>query len=254
MFGCGFRYLAAGGLMLLIARRAKEAMPAVAAMRNAALGGGLALAIGNGAVCLGEQRAPSGVVALVLAATPIFTVLINRALGHRARPLEWLGVFLGVLGVGLIQQHGGGLGDPLGFAIVLGGALAWAVASVILPRLAMPPPLTSTAIQMLGGGAISLLIGGGLGERLGAKPDTTVLLAMAYLVLAGSLLGYTAYLWLLRHTRPAVATSFFCVNPVVALALGAAWAGESLTPATLAGAAIVVVAVGLVLLGGRQPA
>lgn len=252
MLGCGLRYLAAGLLMLAIARLRRERWASAREMRNAALGGGLALAIGNGAVYLGEQYAPSGVVSLVLAATPLITVLINLSLGHRARPLEWLGVVLGVLGVGLIQHQGGGLGGAAGFAIVFGGALAWALASVLLPRLRMPSAMMSCAVQMLGGGGISLLLSAMLGEHMQALPDGKALLAFAYLVIVASLLGYSAYLWLLRYARPALATSFFCVNPVVAVALGALWGGETLNLAVATGTVVVVLAVGLVLAGGRR--
>lgn len=252
MLGCGLRYLAAGGFMLAIARWRGEPWARRREVRNAALGGGLALAIGNGAVYLGEQYAPSGVVSLVLAATPLITVLIQQSLGHRAQPFEWLGVVLGVLGVGLIQHQGGGLGGVAGFAIVFGGALAWAIASVLLPRLSMPAPLLSCAVQMLGGGGISLLLSALLGEHMQATPDGKALAAFAYLVVIASLLGYSAYLWLLRHARPALATSFFCVNPVVAVGLGALWGGETLNLTMVAGTAIVVVAVGLVLVGGRK--
>jgi drug/metabolite transporter (DMT)-like permease len=252
MLGCGIRYLLAGGLMLLLARWRRETRPTCRETRNALLGGGLALAVGNGAVCLGEVHTPSGVVALVMAATPLFTVLLNRLLGQSARRLEWLGVLLGIVGVALVQQQQLGGGNWLGLVIVLAGALAWAVASVTLPRLQLPAPFFSAAIQMIGGGAISLLFAVPLGEQLRGMPDRGALLALAYLVLAGSLLGYTAYLWLLAHARPALATSFFCVNPLVAVGLGAIWGNEPLHAAMLAGAAIVVVAVAMVVFGGHR--
>jgi drug/metabolite transporter (DMT)-like permease len=252
MMGGGIRYVLAGLLMAGMARWRCEALPDGRSALHAALGGGLALAVGNGAVCLGEVRTPSGVVALVMAATPLFTVVLNQWLGHPARRLEWLGVLLGLIGVGLIQHQQGGWGNASGFVIVLGGALAWAVASVALPRLRMPAPLTSAAIQMMGGGTISLLLAVPLGEHLQAWPTPSALWALAYLVLAGSLLGYTAYLWLLQHARPALATSFFCVNPVVAVALGALWGGETIAPTMLTGAMLVVIAVALVLLGSRS--
>jgi drug/metabolite transporter (DMT)-like permease len=252
MMGGGIRYVLAGLLMAGMARWRCEALPDGRSALHAALGGGLALAVGNGAVRLGEVRTPSGVVALVMAATPLFTVVLNQWLGHPARRLEWLGVLLGLIGVGLIQHQQGGWGNASGFVIVLGGALAWAVASVALPRLRMPAPLTSAAIQMMGGGTISLLLAVPLGEHLQAWPTPSALWALAYLVLAGSLLGYTAYLWLLQHARPALATSFFCVNPVVAVALGALWGGETIAPTMLTGAMLVVIAVALVLLGSRS--
>ncbi|WP_374352146.1 EamA family transporter [Chitinimonas sp.] len=254
MLGGAIRYLLAGLLMLSLARWRREPWPAWRETRHAAVAGGLALAIGNGAVCLGAQRAPSGLVALILAATPLFSVLINQLLGLKARPIEWLGVLLGLAGVGLIQQGASGFHDMLGLAIVLGGALAWAVSAVILPRLSMPTPLHALAIQMLGGGLFSLLVSGALGESWRAMPDRTAMLALLYLVFAGSLAGYSGYLWLLKHSRPALATSFFCVNPLVALGLGALWGGEAISRDMLGGIALVIAAVALVLYGSRPEA
>ena len=242
----GIRYVLAGLIMLAFSRLRREAWPTWRETLNAAGGGGLALALGNGAVCVAEQYSPSGLVALVMAATPLLTVMINAGLGVRAKGVEWLGVLLGIVGVALIQIESPLAGSTLGTAIMLGGALAWAVASVSLPRLRMPAALASCAVQMLGGGVISLILGAAMHEQA-HRPDATAVWALTYLILAGSLLGYAAYLWLLRHTRSAVATSFFCVNPVVALVLGAAWGQEAISGVMMVGSVIVVVAVGLAL-------
>ena len=243
----GIRYLAAAAIMLVVSRFAGEARASRRALLNAAAGGGLALAIGNGAVCVAEQTSPSGLVSVVMAATPLLTVLLNRLLGVQTGGRTWFGVCLGLGGVALLQAHSHLSGDPKGLVIMLGGALAWAVASVLLPRLSMPEALTSSAVQMAGGGLFSLLFSWLAREHASGPIGGQVLGALVYLVLAGSLLGYTGYLWLLRHTQSALATSFFCVNPVVALLLGFLLGGESLGLSMLGGVAVVLLGILLVI-------
>ncbi|MBV8657229.1 MAG: EamA family transporter [Burkholderiales bacterium] len=243
----GLRYLAAAGIMLAMSRLVGEPWASRRALINAATGGGLALAIGNGAVCVAEQTSPSGLVSVVMAATPLLTVLLNRLLRERTSGRAWLGVCLGLGGVALLQAQSNLSGDPKGLVIMLGGALAWAVASVMLPRLTMPEALTSSAIQMAGGGVFSLLFSAIAHEHATGPLAGQALGALLYLILAGSLLGYTGYLWLLRHTQPALATSFFCVNPVVALLLGYLLGGEPLSLVMLGGVAVVLVGILLVI-------
>lgn len=246
----GIRFMVAGGLLVLAALWRAEMRPTRKQIGTACFAGIAMLALGNGAICVAAQTAPTGLVALVMAATPLITVLLHRLLGGTVTKGEWLGVTLGLAGVGFIQWRAG-VSASNALWLVLAGAMVWALASALLPRLPQAGPWWSAAVQMLAGGAASLFIAPWLGESLPVTVSLPVLMAMAYLILAGSLGGYCGYLWLLNHTRPALATSFFSVNPLVALMLGCLWAGETLSADTMLGATVVVAGVAMVSWANR---
>lgn len=248
----GLRYLLAGVAMVAVVKLMKMPWPSWRQTRNSVLIGVMMLTIGNGLVCVAEQTVASGAAALIVATTPVLTVIANQLLGQRARRLEWLGLIVGVAGIVLMNLDQSLAADPTGVLMILAACVSWAVASVMIPRLDLPSGAMSSTIQMLASGLLSIAVGGLLGERLPERYEPRAVAALVYLAVAGSMLAYSAYVWLLRHARPALATSSCYVNPMVALLLGWLLANETITWPLLAGMAVTLSAVGLISLGQRK--
>ena len=259
----GGRFLTAGALLYGWSR-ARGAPPLTRPQwRTAVVAGALLLLGGNGGVSWAEQTVPSGVAALLIASTPMWMVLLDwaRPGGTRPGPAVWAGLALGLAGIGVLvgpERLGGMPVDPLGALAIAGGSFCWAAGS-IFQRTA--PKAESTLLnvggQMLAGGALLLLFGQLVGEQVDvAAVSAKSLWAVAYLVTVGAIVGYSAYVWLLKVTTPARASTYAYVNPVVAVLLGWALAGEPLSPRVLGAAALVVVAVVLLTTAGgaRVPA
>ncbi|HEY9103831.1 drug/metabolite exporter YedA [Chitinimonas sp.] len=242
----GTRYLLAGSLLLAFVRWRGEVWPSRRQVANAALIGLLMLTLGNGLTCVAVQSLPSGATALIVAVTPLLTVLLGLGLGNKVQPLEWGGIALGLAGIVLMNRDASLAGHPAGVLLVLGACVAWATASVLIPRLDLPSGAMSSAVQMLAGGMVSLPAALLMGERMHVWPSPSALMALLYLVLFGSIVAYSAFVWLLRHVRPALATSSSYVNPVVALALGWLVLAEPLSPPLLAAAAVILAGVALI--------
>jgi drug/metabolite transporter (DMT)-like permease len=258
----GVRFLVAGALLFVWARRRGVAPPTRAQLRDAAVVGGLLLLGGNGAVVWAEQWVPSGLVALLIATVPLWMVILDWVWGGGARPgaWVWVGIAWGLAGVAVLvsgrEMGGGGPMQLAGGVVVLLGALSWSAGSIYSRTARLPAaPRLATALQMLWGGGFLLLVGGVAGEWARFDPGATSLrslLALAYLVVFGSLIAFAAYIWLLGVTSAARVATYAYVNPVVALLLGWALAGEPLTVRTGWAAAIILSAVVLLNLLGAQ--
>ena len=249
----GLRFLVAGGLLYGFLRARGTPAPTSKEWRAVVLSAVPLLVTGMGAAAVGIKRVPSGLAALVFGSVPLWTSLIDRLWGGKLRRSEIAGLAIGFAGVALVSLRGGLAADPIGALILLGAASSYALGCVATRRLGLPAGIMGTAAQMLTGGALLAGISVASGEPLVA-PSARALGAMAYLVVLGSLLAYVAFGYLLRTVRPALATSYAFVNPIVALALGAALAGERFTRADLGGLALVLCAVGLVAAGARRGA
>ncbi len=227
-------------------------------LASAALVGVLLLTGGNGLVVLGETSVPSGLAALLVAAVPLWMVVLTAFGGERPKRAELAGVLLGLVGLGVLSAPAiGGSVAPLGVILIICATLLWAAGSFVSKKIPMPGNvLAASAYQMLAGGFCNLLIGLVRGEQrgldLGAVSGRSWL-AMAYLVLFGSLLAFTAYAWLLRAAPLTLVATYAYVNPVVAVLLGWLILAEPLTGPTLAGGAIVVAGVCLVVSVSRRP-
>ena len=221
-------------------------------VRGAAVVGLLLLLGGNGSVVLAEDAdLPSGLAALLVASVPLWVVLLRLSVRDRPTPMTLVGIGLGFAGVALLLLPGARPeGVALGAAgLVVLGSLLWSVGSFYASRHAVPgDPLVSTALQMAFGAAGLVVLGLVRGERL--EPDEVSLaslLGLAYLVVFGSLVAYTAYAWVLRAAPVSKVSTYAYVNPVVAVGLGALLRDEELTALTVVGGAVTVVAVAVVV-------
>jgi drug/metabolite transporter (DMT)-like permease len=245
----GIRNVIAGGLLFAWMRWRGAPWPSARQWRNGALIGFMMISIGNGFVCLAEKSVPSGLAALVVATAPMFAIVFGGLFGSAPRPLEWIGVVLGFAGVALLNLDFRAAASPGAVALLVLASASWSFATVLQPRLDLPKGGASASVQMLTGGlcvsAMSLLHG----DRL---PDAVPLqswLALAYLVVFGSIVAFSAFVYVINHSRPALATSYAYVNPVVAVALGVAFAGEHVTWPLAAAMAVILAAVAMVVLG-----
>ena len=262
LLGSGARFVVAGAIfaLVLVARRGVGALRVTRRELAACAFVGTALLLGgNGLVAVAEQRVPSGLAALVVASVPLWVVVFRRLSGERIGTATALSVLAGFAGVALLLAPGERPGGaPVGgVLIVVAAAFSWASGTFASSRLSMPSdPLRSTAVQMLCGGtlmvAVSLVAGEG-GEIRWSQISLDSALAFAYLVIAGSLAAFTAYVWLLRNAPVSQVATYAYVNPVVAIALGAVILGEDVTPLVAAGAAIIVGSVALTVTREAAP-
>lgn len=246
----GVRFLSAGVLMFLFLRLRGQRLPGWRETRNAIIVGFLLLSVGNGLVTLAEhQHVPSGLAAVMVATVPLFALIFGRLFGIPSRPVEWLGILIGMTGIILLNSAGHLASNPWGAIMILLAALSWAFGSVWGSRVALPPGAMAGAIELMAAGVILLVASLLSGEHLNHLPPLRGLLAFAYLVLFGSVMAISAYMYLIRHTSPAVATSYAYVNPVVAVLLGTTFAGETLSAREWLALAIIIAAVVMVTLG-----
>ncbi|WP_234009031.1 drug/metabolite exporter YedA [Deinococcus sp. NW-56] len=237
------RFLAAGALLYGFLRWRGAPAPTAREWRASALVGLLLLGGGTGLVTLAERDASSSVAAMVIAVSPLFASLFARLWGERTSGREWVGIGIGLVGIVLLNV-GELRATPLAAALLILAPLCWTFGSQWSRRLPLPAGLMGSAAEMLTGavllGGLSLV----MGERWGT-PTPASLWALGYLAVFGSLVAYSAYMYLVAHTRPALATSYAYVNPVVAVLLGVGLGGESLTG--LGWLALAVILAGVVL-------
>lgn len=252
----GLRNVIAGTLLYGFFRARGAARPTSAQWGTAILVGVSLLALGNGSVTWAAHREPSGVIALIVSLVPLWLLVFGwfGAKGVRPSGYEVAGVLLGLVGIALLvaPHEGGGNVTPLGLGVLLVSTLAWAGGSLYARTLPpLPVPLIGTGMEMLMGGTVMLAVSAASGEwaRLSAADFTPRAIgALTYLVLAGSVLGFSAYKWLLANVRPALAGTYAFVNPVVAMLLGWLFAGEALTGRLLLAMATIVGAVAMISL------
>jgi drug/metabolite transporter (DMT)-like permease len=245
----GTRFLAAGGLLYAGLRLRGAPRPAAREWRSAAVVGVL-LCGANGLVTVAEQEVSSSVAAVVISSMPLWAMLLAALWGERPGRLEVLGVAVGLTGVVLLQGGGELRARPLGAALIVLSTWTWATGSMWSRRAPLPQGLRAPAAQMQSGGAALTALRLARGERILALPAARPALAWLYLALFGSLLGYSAYNFLLRRVRPALATSYAYVNPAVAVALGAA-ADEPVGPRVVGAMALILAGVAVMGRGAR---
>ena len=260
------RFALAGGLLIVFLRLRGAAWPNRRQWRDAFVSGAFLLLGGNGLVTWAEQTIPSGITALLIGSGPVFVVLVEWAWPGGARPsaLTSFAMLLGFAGVAWLaapweagdQAHAL---HPAGVAAVLVACLSWAVGSIYGRHARDPaPPFTSAAAQMLAGSVLLAATALARGEFVAWSPGATTpqaWAAFAYLVLVGSLAGYSSFVWLVKHTTAARAATYAYVNPVVAVFLGWLLLDEPVTARTIAASAVILGAVAMVTLTkSRTPA
>ncbi|MFD8950374.1 EamA family transporter [Streptomyces xanthophaeus] len=227
-------------------------------LRSAALVGLLLILGGNGLVVLAETSVPSGLAALLVASVPVWLVVLRAGTGDRP-PLRTLGgVLLGLAGLAVLTLPGlSGEVRLSGVLLVLAASVLWSLGSFSASKLTLPDnPFSASAYQMLAGGLGGIVVGLLRGEQRGLDPaafSTASWLALGYLVLFGSLVGFTAYVWLLRAAPLSLVSTYAYVNPVVAVALGGLILDEALTWPIVLGGAVVVAGVGVIVSTERRP-
>ena len=225
----GIRYVVAGGVMLAVLAALRKPMPSARQWRHAGWVGVLMLLGGNGAVCLAlELGISSGLSALVLAITPLFALVIAFFWGQRATGREWLGIVLGIAGIVILNAGRELSASPLAGELLIFAAISWSLGSIWGKHLDQPSGFVASAAQMIVGGTALLLAAAARGESLRTLPPAPALWALAYLIFIGAILGFSSYVYLLATVRPALATSYAYVNPVVAVVLGLWLGGEQL--------------------------
>jgi drug/metabolite transporter (DMT)-like permease len=255
----GARFLLAGATLFIAGRFSKDyRKPTLTQWRASFIVGTLLFLGGTGGVVIAEHHITSGLAALLVATEPFWVVLLSWLWLKGARP-DWrvaLGLLIGFAGVYLLID-GGGAGQAgneanqlFGMVLVIAAALCWATGSIYGVRApASNSPILASGMQMLAGGSALLLVGTLMGEWAGFEPTAVSLnswLALAYLLVFGSLITFTAYSWLLKNARPAAVATYAYVNPVIAVILGWAIAGESFTGRMLLGAGVIVGSVVLI--------
>ena len=257
----GARFLVAGALVFgwLLLRGA--ARPKLVHWRSALILGGLLLFAGNGGVTWAERYIPSGLAALIVAMVPIYVALLDwlRPGGVRPTALRIVGLVIGFAGVALLigPLATGGFSPALFAAFVpLVGSLCWAAGTLYARSAKLPSnPLVGTGMEMLLGGVLLTALGLALGEGSQIHPENfslDSLLAFGFLVIFGSIIAFTSYIWLLGKVNPGRVSTYAYVNPVVAVFLGWAFAGEEVTGRTLIAAAVILLAVMIITISPNR--
>lgn len=266
LVAAGVRYTSAGLILLTLLivwhrlRGNRLERPSRLHWRSAIIVGALLLLGGNGGVVLGEQLIATGIAALVVATSPIWMAIFEAIVaGQRPSRLAIAGLGAGIIGVAIlvVPLEGSPPLNPLGLGLVAGAAISWSIGSVYSRRIPMPKsPFQGAGLEMLCGGAVMLLVGvlrGELSDVDTASFSADSLIAVAYLIIFGSLVAFTAYIWLLNHVSISVISTTAYVNPIVAVALGIIVLHEPITPRTMLAAVIIMGAV-VAMVTGRPRA
>ena len=257
----GIRFLLAGLPFYAWLRWRGKPAPTRRHWASATLLGALMMFGGNGLVTWGEQFIPSSIAAVLIATVPLWMALLDRVFfgGGRLRPFMAVGLVLGFAGVAILMSPTGPEVERislLGAGTMVMASFFWAIGSLHSRRAELPEsPLMAVAMQMIGGGLILVVVGsitGEWGRFDAAAVSTESLLAMLYLIVFGSIVALSAYVWLLRVSTASAVSTYAFVNPVIAVILGGAFAGEKLGPRALLATSLILVAVAIILVARRR--
>ncbi len=257
----GFRFIIAGSIMYLWGRLRTNERPTRVHWKSAAIVGLMLLLVGNGALSWSEQLIPSGIAALLVAVSPLWFILIEWMQGG-ARPTAgvFIGLALGTIGIAILIDPadlvGGGEVSALGASVLLISSVCWAFGSFYSRRAKLPSsPALANGMEMLIGGVGLILIGALTGEVKDlhlANVTTKSLLAVAYLVVFGSIIGFSSYIWLFHNTTPTRASTYAYVNPIVAVFIGWLVGGEQLPTRVILAALLIIAAVAAITVFGTR--
>ena len=243
----GMRFTIAGLLTYGWVRWRGSPAPTRTEWRSSLIVGTL-LVSGNACVVIAEQWVSSGVAAVAIASVPLWVALVAGLFGRWPSRGEWVGLGIVLAGVAVLQTGGDMRANPAGAIVLTVSCASWALGSIYSRRLPMPKGLMASGAQMLAGGVVILALALLHGERIAAVPSARSVLALGWLIAAGSVVAYSAYQFLLSRVRPTLAASYAYVNPVVAVGLGAALAGESVAPRAVGALALILSGVAMLAL------
>lgn len=244
----GVRFVIAGAALYGVLRWRGLAAPTRAQWKTLAMMGAMMLLLGNGFVVLAEETVSSGLAAVAVASMPLWMGLFGALRGQRSSQREWLGIGVGFVGVVWLNAGSSLTASPTGLVLLLIAPVAWAFGSVWSRGRDLPSPFMTAAAQMVCGGVIIVAVGLATGERFETMPTLTGTLSVAYLIVFGSIVAFTAYVWLLHHVRPALASSYAYINPPIAVLFGALLAGERFTAHDLGAMAVILAGVVIITL------
>ncbi|MDP2276486.1 MAG: drug/metabolite exporter YedA [Archangium sp.] len=245
------RFILTGLILLAFLRLRGTAWPTRREWWYATPVGTLMFVLGNGTVAVAEKHISSGVAAVVCGTMPLWVAALGRFFGEKTTSREWLALVLGFGGVAVLGFGGELRAEPFSALILFLAPISWALGSLLARRLPLAKGLMSAATQMLTGGLVMSVVSVIARERVPVSPPASSVIAWAYLAVFGSLVAYSAYTYLLANARPAVATSYAYVNPVIAVAMGVGLGGEHAGPEVFIAVALIVAATVLVI---RKPA
>lgn len=247
------RFPIAGGLLYAFLRWRGVTPPTRRQWFNCLVTATLLLGLGNGLVCYAEQTVASGIAAVAVASVGLFMAIFAGLYGQWPNRLEWLGLIVGFAGVIVLNLGSGLRASPLGAAALVLASIGWAYGSIWSRQRDMPAPMMGAAAQMLCGGIPLGLMALASGEHFARIPSLHATAAFIYLIVAGSILGFTAYIYLLHNVRPVLATSYAYVNPPVAVLLGVALGGEVVHALDIVGTVVILAGVVAITLAKSRP-
>jgi len=246
------RFLLAGSILFTFLLVKKTPMPTARQWPSVCLEALLLMVGGGGGVAYAQLSVGSGLAAVGIATVPIWAALFTGLFGQWPSRVEWIGITIGFGGVMLLSLRGELRADPRGALLLLASSLTWALGSILSRRLPLPRGTMAAASEMLAGGIMMVLLGTLLGERIPTLPPLRSLAGLLYISIPGSVVAFSAYLYLLENVRPSLATSYTYINPAIALALGVFIAGESVSRAELAAVAAILCGVAVIVLSNRD--
>jgi drug/metabolite transporter (DMT)-like permease len=259
LFGAGVRFTLVGLIVfgLVLWRRGLAALKVRRAELASAALIGLLLPGANSILFITEQKVPIGLTSLIIASVPLWVLLFRLSAGERPDRIATLGLLVGFAGIAVLVRPGGGSG-PLGYLLLtVLAAISWALGTFLSPRITVPrDAFVATGYETLIGGLVLTTIGLATTAPSELDPSgwsTRSILGLVYLILAGSVVGYTAYAWLLGNAPLGLVSTYAYVNPVVAIALGVIVLDETITARIIAGAVLVLIAVAIVVRRESEP-
>ncbi len=249
----GTRFLAAAGLLHLWILLRGQAMPTQTQWRNAAIIGALILGGGMGLTAYSEQTVASGLIVAFIAVTPATIAFMNLFFGIKPSKLEVTGMAVGLIGVLLLIRGAGFSAAPSGLLAIAAANVCWSLGSVLSQRkFVLAPGAVGFASEMLCGGVLLMLLSFITQEQVQWPAESKAIWSWVYLVIFGSLITFSAYMVLLSRTRPAIASSYSFVNPVIGLLLGITLGNESVTNREWGAVAVIICGVIMLIFGKRQ--
>jgi len=243
----GVRFTVAGVILYTVMRFMGSENPTLSEWKGASIVGLLLPALGNGTVCYVQQTVSSSVAALAIATAPIWMAIFSSVWGHHITRQEWVGIFLGVLGIGLLNLGGSLHGDYVSALLLIFAAASWSFGSIWGKHLPMPKGLMGAACQMTAGGIALMIASTYFNESWPENISAKSWGAMLFLIVLGSIVAYSAFQYLLKAVRPLIASSNTFVNPIVAFAVGIWFANEHVTQNEVIALAVILLGVALIL-------